>query len=160
MSQEDEDEVDAPSRRSSTAQLVDIAFKLAFLKILLVDIGISLGDTVTDFLQGFSLILDLSSPASLHWPTLPYGLALLLASWLPLPITLLHLGFSEEHGIQSYCRSLPSLLLLLLAALLFPFLPTLYYLYLLVSPRGTQAQREEYKVISANSLPPFLPPYR
>ena len=57
---EEHDDVDAPSRSraSSTAQLVDIAFKLAFLKILLLDIGISLGDTVTDLLQGFNLILD------------------------------------------------------------------------------------------------------
>ena len=145
MRQDEVDEVDAPSRRSSTTQLVDIAFKLAFLKILLVDIGISLGDSITDFLQGFNLILDFSG-RSIRWATLPYGLAILLASWLPLPITLLHLGFSEEDGIQSYCRSLSSLLVLFLAALFFPFLPTIFYLLLLVSPRATTSQREEYKV--------------
>merc|ERR550517_2135173 len=97
---DDHDDVDAPSRSraSSTAQLVDIAFKLAFLKILLLDIGISLGDTVTDFLQGFNLILDFPT-STVRWSSLPYGLAILLASWLPLPIALLHLGFSEELGL-------------------------------------------------------------
>ena len=113
---DDHDDVDAPSRSraSSTAQLVDIAFKLAFLKILLLDIGISLGDTVTDFLQGFNLILDFPT-STVRWSSLPYGLAILLASWLPLPIALLHLGFSEELGLLNYMRSLPSLLLLILA---------------------------------------------
>ena len=31
--------------------------------------------------------------------------------------------------------------------IIFPFLPTFCYLILLVSPRGTQTQKEEYKVI-------------
>ena len=121
---EEHDDVDAPSRSraSSTAQLVDIAFKLAFLKILLLDIGISLGDTVTDLLQGFNLILDFPT-STVRWSSLPYGLAILLASWLPLPIAVLHLGFSEELGLLNYLRSLPSLLLLILAGILFPFLP-------------------------------------
>ena len=78
-SQASVDEVDGSSRRKNSAALiVDAFFKLAFLKILLVDIGISLGwfcdgkslmlmlpltsgDTVTDFLQGFNLIFDLST---------------------------------------------------------------------------------------------------
>ena len=144
---EEHDDVDAPSRSraSSTAQLVDIAFKLAFLKILLLDIGISLGDTVTDLLQGFNLILDFPT-STVRWSSLPYGLAILLASWLPLPIAVLHLGFSEELGLLNYLRSLPSLLLLILAGILFPFLPTFFYLLLLVSPRGSPSQKEEYKV--------------
>ena len=145
MHQEDVDEVDARSRKSSAAQIVDIAFKLAFLKILLVDIGISLGDTVTDFLQGFNLIFNFST-ASLRWSSLPYGVTIILCSWLPLPISLLHLGFSEDINVLSYFRSVTSLLLLLLASILFPFLPTLYYLLLLVSPRGSPMQREQYKV--------------
>ena len=145
---EEHDDVDAPSRSraSSTAQLVDIAFKLAFLKILLLDIGISLGDTVTDLLQGFNLILDFPT-STVRWSSLPYGLAILLASWLPLPIAVLHLGFSEELGLLNYLRSLPSLLLLILAGILFPFLPTFFYLLLLVSPRGSPSQKEEYKVM-------------
>ena len=45
MSQGTTDEVDGSSRRksSSTSQIVDAFFKLAFLKILIVDIGISIG---------------------------------------------------------------------------------------------------------------------
>ena len=53
------DTLGRPRRKGSTsAQLFDAFLKLSFLKILLVDIGISLGDTVTDFLQGINLILD------------------------------------------------------------------------------------------------------
>ena len=145
---DDYDDVDAPSRSrsSSTTQLMDMAFKLAFLKILLVDIGISLGDTATDFLQGFNLILDFPT-SNVRWRSAPYGVAILCGSWLPLPFALLHLAFSEDLGLLNYMRSLPSLLLLLLAGILFPVLPTFCYLILLVSPRGTQTQKEEYKVI-------------
>ena len=109
---DDYDDVDAPSRSrsSSTTQLMDMAFKLAFLKILLVDIGISLGDTATDFLQGFNLILDFPT-SNVRWRSAPYGVAILCGSWLPLPFALLHLAFSEDLGLLNYMRSLPSFLL-------------------------------------------------
>ena len=45
MSQMTTDEVDGSSsrRKNSTALIVDTFFKLAFLKVLIVDIGISIG---------------------------------------------------------------------------------------------------------------------
>ena len=45
VSRDSVDEVDGSSsrRKNSTAVIVDAFFKLAFLKILLIDIGISLG---------------------------------------------------------------------------------------------------------------------
>ena len=45
MSQVTTDEVDGSSsrRKNSTAVIVDTFFKLAFLKVLIVDIGISIG---------------------------------------------------------------------------------------------------------------------
>ena len=45
MSQMTTDEVDGSSsrRKNSTAVIVDTFFKLAFLKVLIVDIGISIG---------------------------------------------------------------------------------------------------------------------
>ena len=58
---------------------------LSFLKILILDIGISLGDTVTDMLQGFSLIIDDGS-LSFRISTMRYGIAIILASWLPVMI--------------------------------------------------------------------------
>ena len=59
MSLESIDTLGRPRRKGSTsAQLVDAFFKLSFLKIILVDVGISLGDTLTDFLQGVNLIVD------------------------------------------------------------------------------------------------------
>ena len=55
--------------------------KLVFLKILVVDIGISVGDMVTDLLQGLSLVFD--GDWNVQWHTAHYGLAVLGVMWLP-----------------------------------------------------------------------------
>ena len=44
--------------------------KLLFLKILLVDVGISLGDVVTDLLQGLNLVFD--GDWNIQWTTYQY----------------------------------------------------------------------------------------
>ena len=62
--------------------------KLLFLKILLVDIGISLGDVVTDLLQGLNLVFD--GGWNLQWGTYHYGLAILAVMWIPGLVVLLH----------------------------------------------------------------------
>ena len=54
-------------------ELVKPVVKLVFLKILLVDIGISLGDVITDFLQGISLVFG--SDWSIQRNTYHYGLS-------------------------------------------------------------------------------------
>ena len=163
MSQITTDEVDGSSsrRKNSTALIVDTFFKLAFLKVLIVDIGISIGkmppnirqlfdleysagDTVTDCLQGFNLMFDLND-GSLRWGSFNYGVAMIGTSWLPLLVVILHIGFSREHNIFRYCRNLHGLLGLGLAALVFPLLPTVLYLLLLLSPRQTSKDRRVYK---------------
>ena len=59
---DEEEEVDGVAE-----ELVKPVVKLVFLKILLIDIGISLGDVITDFLQGISLVFG--SDWSIQWNT-------------------------------------------------------------------------------------------
>ena len=79
------DEVDG----SRADKLLNSLKRLMFLKILIVDIGISAGDAITDILQGLNLIFDNSWNIS---STAVYGVAVLVTSWLPSLVTLLHLG--------------------------------------------------------------------
>ena len=142
-----EDDVDGPRRKSnSAAQIVDAFFKLAFLKILIVDIGISLGDTVTDGLQSANLMLDLST-GGVRWNSAGYGLGLLLAAWLPLPVAALHLATAPDLPLASRCFSLSGLLWAVPGVLLFPLLPTACYTALLISPRRTPRHRARYKLL-------------
>ena len=131
MSLESIDTLGRPRRKGNTsAQIVDAFFKLSFLKILLVDIGISLGDTVTDFLQGINLILDFSD-GTLRVSTVSYGVGIILVSWLPLLLVFLHLGFSEDYGFPKFIKTKIGLLGILLASIAFPLVPTFFYMWLL-----------------------------
>ena len=67
--------------------------KLLFLKILFVDIGISVGDVVTDLLQGLSLVFD--GDWNVQWSTYHYGMVVLGVMWLPGLVFLLHQATSE-----------------------------------------------------------------
>ena len=80
---EDIDDVDGRAE-----DLLRPLVKLVFLKILLVDIGISLGDVVTDFLQGISLVFD--SDWNIQWNTYHYGVAILVVMWIPAIVAILH----------------------------------------------------------------------
>ena len=62
------------------------------LKILFWDIGSSLGDTVTDFLQGFNLIFDLMAEEwwKLRDDTEVYGIIVLLIIWVPGIVAIIH----------------------------------------------------------------------
>ena len=145
MSLESIDTLGRPRRKGSTsAQLVDAFFKLSFLKILLVDIGISLGDTVTDFLQGINLIMDFDD-GTLRMSSMSYGVGIILVSWLPMVVVFLHLGFSEDYVLQKFCTTKIGLLGILLASIAFPLVPTFFYIWLLLSPRQTSRNREKYK---------------
>ena len=86
---------------------------LSFLKILIFDIGVSLGDTATDLLQGFSLIID-DSHFTLRPSTMKYGIAIILASWLPVMIATIHLGSSRDMGFLSKFKSIQGWLLIIL----------------------------------------------
>ena len=63
------------------------------LKILFWDIGSSLGDTVTDFLQGFNLIFDLMAEEwwKLRDDTEVYGIIVLLINWVPGIVAIIHI---------------------------------------------------------------------
>ena len=114
--------------------------KLTFLKIIFLDIGISLGDVVTDLLQGLSLILE---PDWSLAPTYDYGLLVVVTCWLPGPLTILHLCLQHRGLAWLPYRGLPGLLLLPLLLLLFPLLPTLLYVGVLLTKRRLSHSREE-----------------
>ena len=130
-----EEEVDG---REATRAVQSIQ-KLTFLKILFLDIGISLGDVVTDLLQGLSLIFE---PDWGLAPSAPYGALVLLTCWLPGPVTLLHLCLHHRGLGWSPVRGLPGLLLALVSLLLYPLLPTILYIGVLVSKRRVPHSRQ------------------
>ena len=106
--------------------------KLTFLRILLFDILISLGDTVTDFLQSFDIIKDVDPAALEHRHLL--GLLYVLVIWVPLPLVLAHLVLSAHTELQPSCGVRATLLLVIVATLFWPFVPTLVYTVLLFRP--------------------------
>ena len=62
------------------------------LKILFWDIGTSLGDTVTDFLQGIYLIYDWFRPGwVIREDTQYYGIIVLLINWIPGIVAVIHI---------------------------------------------------------------------
>ena len=82
------DEVDG-----RTEDILKPIVKLYFLKILLIDIGISLGDLVTDVAQGLNLIFD--NNWNIHWSTFHYGCIVLAFIWIPVIPMLLHVATSK-----------------------------------------------------------------
>ena len=127
------------------ARALQSLHKLVFFKILLIDIGISLGDVVTDLVQGVSLIYGTDWEVA---PTAHYGVLVLLTCWLPGPLTILHLWLHQRSLAWLPCRGLPGVLLVLLVLLLFPLLPTLLYVGVILSKRRLPHTREEQGVSS------------
>ena len=109
-----------------------------------------LGDTTTDFLQGFQLIFDFST-GTLRLNSLGYGLAIILTSWLPLIVVVLHIGLSSSNNVFKYCRTLPGIFGVLLMGVLFPIVPTLMYARLILSPRQTSRDRKHYKELESTA---------
>ena len=128
--------------------------KLAFLKIILVDIGISLGDVVTDLVQGLSLVFedDWSIASTAH-----YGILVLVTCWLPGPLTLLHLCLHHRGLAWSPMGGAPTILLAALGLLLFPLLPTLLYVGVLLSsnPALWEKRAKEVKAIAGVTESPI-----
>ena len=88
VDQNDIDQVDG-----RTEDILKPIVKLYFLKILLLDIGISFGDLVTDIAQGMNLIFD--DNWNIHWSTFHYGCVVLAIIWLPVIPMLLHILTSK-----------------------------------------------------------------
>ena len=117
--------------------------KLTFLKIILIDIGISLGDVVTDFVQGLSLIFE--SDWSLA-PTANYGILVIFTCWIPGPLTLLHLCLHHRGLAWSPFGVTSTLLLTLICLLFFPILPTFLFIGVLLSKDHSILERRAREV--------------
>ena len=125
--------------------------KLVFLKILLVDIGISFGDVLTDVLQGLSLVFD--GDWNVQWSTYHYGVGVLSIMWLPGVVVLLH----QATGEATY-RIFPenrhwavSCGLGLIFFLLFPLVPTVLYLRILLMKRRFRTAHEKLIFLKAEA---------
>ena len=131
------DEVDGPL----VDKVANSFIKLAFLKILLLDIFISVGDIVTDILQSVSLIW--SSDWSLQHSTLAYGVAVLVFMWLPGIVAVLHF-FTHTRYFHNmgWKKSIPVVMTMLLV---FPLIPTVGYFVLLFKKRRFQTREEKEK---------------
>ena len=120
--------------------------RLSFLRILIFDVGLSLADTLTDFLQAYAIIgiTDLGNLRFEGHHIL--GLSYALVIWAPLPLVLVHLHL---------CKQLPWLdqgpraaVALLLVVLFWPLVPTCFYTSLLFTTRE-RARKKEWRVRKA-----------
>ena len=135
----DIDEVDG-----RTEDILKPIVKLYFLKIIFVDIGISLGDLVTDIAQGFNLIFD--NNWNIHWSTFHYGCIVLAFIWIPVIPMLLHVATSKTLKYFSDSENYLTVLLhVLLFVMFFPLLPTLMYAKILFLRRSYSTNRDKLK---------------
>ena len=128
----DAEQVDIDEVDGMAEDILKPLAKLLFLKVLLVDIGISVGDVVTDLLQGLNLVFD--GDWNIQWGTYHYGLAVLGVMWIPGLVVLLH----QRSGETAF-RLLPNLLLFIF----FPLVPTILYLRVLLTKRAFSTGREK-----------------
>ena len=70
---------------------VAIFAALIVLKIIFVDIWTSLGDALTDFLQGFYLMFDFNNHFEWKEDTYHYGIIVLIACWVPGIVAVIHI---------------------------------------------------------------------
>ena len=138
ISNDDVDEVDGLAE-----DVLRPLVKLVFLKILLVDIGISLGDVVTDLLQGLSLVFD--QDWNVQWNTYHYGLGVLGVMWLPGLVALLHHASGEaRYTLLPVGRHwLVTFSMAILVFLCFPLLPTFFYFRVLTAKKRFRTSYEK-----------------
>ena len=117
--------------------------KLLFLKILLVDIGISLGDVTTDLLQGLSLVFD--AEWNVQWNTYHYGLAVLGVMWIPGLVVLLHqaTGKATHKLFPNGSNYVVNIGLGLVIFVCFPVIPTILYVRVLLTKRRFRSAQEK-----------------
>jgi hypothetical protein len=126
---------------------VAIFAALIVLKIIFVDIWTSLGDAITDFLQGFFLIFDFHTG---EWKddTYQYGIIVLIACWVPGIVAVIHIlahyrneyfGLSKDlaHEFRQ-SRKKKFCLMIFLCFFFYPFVPTLAYIVNLWHMNGSK----------------------
>ena len=121
--QEDQEDEDVDETDGRTEDILKPLVKLYFLKILLIDIGISLGDVVTDLAQGINLIFDHNW--NIQWSTFHYGLIVLVFVWLPLvPLALHVVTFRKAAQYYQTEKKLINILVIAASIIFFPLVPT------------------------------------
>ena len=135
------DEVDG-----RTEEILRPIVKLYFLKILFIDIGITLGDLVTDIAQGLNLIFD--SNWNIHWSTIHYGCIVLGFIWLPVIPMLIHIFTTKTRKYFVETESNTSLLIAVIKfVIFFPLLPSLMYMKILILRKSFTTNRERLKYL-------------
>ena len=109
---------------------------LLTLKILLIDIPISLGDCVSDLAQAYTLYMD-----GKHL----YGAITFGINWIPGLIAAIHLIAVHRHQFQWYMTLFYAFLLILF----YPLVPTLALIGLLWSKN---IEKAEYKAVVAHAI--------
>ena len=141
--QPEEDPPDVDEVDGLADDLLKPLVKLVFLKILLVDIGISVGDMITDLLQGLSLVFD--ADWNLQWSTYHYGIGVLSIMWLPGLVVLLHQASGEAtfRVFPEKSHWAVTFVLGIILFFLFPLVPTLLYLRVLLTKRRFRTGHEK-----------------
>ena len=121
----DSDEVDG-----RTEDILRNVSKLHFLKIIFIDIGVSLGDVMTDFIQGINLLFD--ENWNILWLTFHYGLLVVIITWIPIiPILIHYSSFKNENHLQNEDTIIVKVIKWLCYIAFFPLIPTVRYMKLL-----------------------------
>ena len=74
-----------------TAGAVTIFAAVVVLKIIFVDIWVSLGDAITDFLQGLFLMFDFYDGFTVKGDTWGIGVIVIAACWVPGIVAIVHI---------------------------------------------------------------------
>jgi len=139
-----------------TAGAVTVFAALIVLKIIFVDIWTSLGDAITDFLQGLFLMFDFYDGFSVKNDTFGYGVIVILACWVPGVVAVVHiLAYyrNEYFGLSKdldkdfrMSRKKKFCMMIFLCFFFYPFVPTLAYVVNLWHINGT---KQSYNIQTA-----------
>jgi hypothetical protein len=77
--------------KKGTSGAVTVFAALVVLKIIFFDIWISLGDAITDFLQGLFPMFDFYAGFSVKNDTWEYGVIVIATCWVPGLVAVVHI---------------------------------------------------------------------
>ena len=143
---EDQEDEDVDETDGRTEDILKPLVKLYFLKILFIDIGISLGDVVTDLAQGINLIFDHNW--NIQWSTFHYGLCVISLTWLPLVPLMIHVFTFKDSKYYSLSDNKASnIFFIFILLIFFPLLPTLMFVRVLIMRRSFTSNRNKLKFL-------------